>query len=87
MGSARCSCRARFGNAPQPDQVVLQVADLDMLLDFVLTGLCLCVLPSYLVENPLERGLLVRVATAGEPRGVAATQTVHLAWRGSAPQP
>lgn len=79
--------RARFGNAPQPDQVVLQVADLDMLLDFVLAGLCLCVLPSYLVENPLERGLLVRVATAGEPRGVATTQTVHLAWRGSAPQP
>lgn len=80
--------RARFGaEARLPEDVVVEVSDLDALLDLALDGVCITVLPTYLVEPHLHEGRLVRVSVSGERRVEVPSHTIHLAWRRAAVLP
>lgn len=75
--------KARFGaRLRPPSTVIVQAADVELLLDIALAGVAVCVLPSYLVDAHLEHGRLVRIVVAGEhPTARVSSQTIQLAWR------
>lgn len=81
----------QFGHrAPLPRRVVVVVPDLDELVELAVEGVCLAVLPTYLVYEHLEEGRLVRLVPARTDRRSASgrsSSTIFLAWRKTAVLP
>jgi DNA-binding transcriptional LysR family regulator len=70
--------RAQFGpRSPLPERIVAEIPDLEELLALAASGVCVTVLPSYLVDDRVRAGDLVVLAA----RRREVKNAIHLAWR------